>query len=270
MSILCRNLPLTAVLLLACAARPTFAQGAKPSVKIVGLRIVAAPLDDDGMLSAFHQQAGTSLALLAQQPGGGLISFDEKASEIASFTDDTGTNLLGDHDTTFTVFGPMASISKDAKSALVEINGLGLPSRGAKVFHARGALRFKHATKTKTAKIENVALKAETKFEAGPFKFVVSQVGKPDWGDSAIEVTLTTKQNTDAVREVRFLDGDGNTVESEDLGSGYMGFGDDFTYHLAFGLSKAAETATIEVEYWDDLEVVTIPFDLKTGLGLGT
>jgi hypothetical protein len=237
-------------------------QDAKPAIKVVGIRVATEiPGDEMQRMSVFNGQTGTALAVLVQHPGGGLIAFDDDNSSVDAFADDASTNLLEGEGSGFGVFSPFTSISEDTKMALIEMRVPGVPAAGAKGLRAKGVFKFTHATKTKTAKVAGVALKNETAFEAGPFKFKIADA-------MSSGLSLESKQNTDAVRTVRFLDAEGKQVESDAAGSGYMGFGGDITYSLSYSLSGVPETATIEIEYWEDLKTLEIPFDVTAGVGL--
>ena len=258
----------TTLLFTFLAVSGAVAQETKPTFKVVGLRVIAPPPKDNDDLGAFNSQPGTTLAVLIQHPVGGLISFDEDESKLTSLVDDTGTDLLKGENSYFGPFGSFPRFSEDQKAAMIEISGPGLPVAGAKAIRAQGVFKFQQATKSTKVKAESVKLEEGTEFQASEFKFVISEFGKSEWSDAPIEMTLQTKQNANAIRAVRFYDADGKEIESEEAGRGYMSFGSDVTHDLGFTLGTEVKQATIEIEYWENLKLIDVPFEVSTGVGL--
>jgi len=239
-----------------------------PQVRVCGVRIVAGPYNDEQKLRAFNMFPGTVLALEVEYPAGGLIAFDSDKSTLEKLADEKGTSLLVEQQFGRSGFSMWPRFSADQKVALIEASGGGVPARGTREIRARGTLVFRRAEKQAMAKCENVALGKGTRFEVGPFKLEVHSAGKPDWGDAPLAVTFRTKQDLDALKTVKFFDAQGKPIEAEPSGSGRFGFGGDVTYERTFSLSRKVEAATLEIVYWEDLETVEIPFDLKVGVGM--
>jgi len=252
-----------------------------PRVKVCGLRIVAKGYGQ-GMsgLRPLNGMEGASLAVLVHVPDGGLISFDKKASKLAQFVDDKGTNLLqpvrkaGRSRFQFgsgrPVFGPFPKISKDAKAAMMEISAGRVPAKGASKLTAKGTFVFKRATAKKTATHKNVALKPGAKIKAGPASFEVTKVGKPKWsmGGAKFAVTLKTTQDLSMIAKIRFQDAAGKEIKARLGSTTTMGMFGARTVTREYHLSKKLDRATVVVEYWQDMQTVKVPFSVTASVGL--
>ncbi|MGD8230112.1 MAG: hypothetical protein PVI20_20215 [Desulfobacteraceae bacterium] len=243
-----------------------------PSFRIepMGVRIVASEYGTDtDSLRPFNWSKGSSLACLLLLPEGGIIQFDVSKSKIEKFQDNMGTNLLSEDTSWRPVFGPLYEISTDRKAILFDLDSENVPKKGATSIRASGALAIKVATATKTVKHDNVALKAGTKFKVGDITFTVSKAGKPDWGDAALQVRLSTHQDPAAVLSIQFFGSDGTVIESRNTASSSMvGMDSDATYEEAYALSKHAEQVAIVATYWVDIKELIIPFSIEATLGL--
>jgi hypothetical protein len=67
-----------------------------------------------------------------------------------------------------------------------------------------------------------------------------------------------------AIRGMKFLDAKGAAIESSSAGSGRM----NDVAMASYRLNTAAKTVTIEVDQWQGMKPVVVPFDVKAGLGL--
>ncbi|RMF70882.1 MAG: hypothetical protein D6744_18795 [Planctomycetota bacterium] len=251
-----------------CTELPAFAQNASPRFEVVGLRIVAAPPKDHDDLRAFNQTPGTTIALLLRQPAGGLIAIETDDSRLEAFRDDTGGDLLTGDDSYFGPFGSFPDVSDDQTLALFELSGPGMPAANAKTVTAKGVLKVKQATKSAKARTENVVLAPETKFEVGDYAFVITEVGESEWSDAKLSLTLKTKQDINAVRAMRFFDADGAEIKADVEGSSSMRFGSNVTFEVSYGLAKKVANATIEIDVWQDLKTIDLPFEVSAGVGL--
>ena len=247
-----------------CFGAPSF------SIEAMGVRIVADEYGTDSdALRPFNWLKGSSLACLLILPEGGIIQFDVRRSKIKKFQDNMGTNLLNEDTSWRPVFGPLYEISADGKAILFDLDSQNLPKKGATSIKASGVLAIKVATATKTVKHDNVALKVGTKFKVGNITFTVSELGKPSWGDAALQVELSTHQDPTAIASIQFFRSDGTVIESRHTGSGSMvGMDNDARYEEAFALSKRVEQVAIVVTYWVDIKELNIPFSIEATLGL--
>ncbi len=241
----------------------------KTKVTAYGLRVVPKPFEGNDMMRAFHAFEGTSVAILLEQPSGGLISFDSDSSKIESFTDDKGKNLLE----STSEFGmpalPMSpEIGEGGKAVVIEINGGQTPTKGATSLKIKGKLAFKAATQKKSYTHKDLEVKEEAKIEAGPIPLTIGRAGKPEWGEEPLEIVLQAKKHLDEVASIRFLDADGKEIESSESGSMTMSLGDSVSVERSYTLAKKVEKVTVEISYWTDMKAIEIPVDLTVSLGL--
>jgi hypothetical protein len=251
------------------------AASAGVTVQAQGLRIVKPAPSGDDKLRAFNWSTGTSLSLLVTAPQGGLLEVDRKASKITAFTDDKGKDLTKAEDTKSNFkqeagFSMGATISDDAKSCVVEAEAPSAPSKGATVLTVSGTLVFHAATKKQDFTAENVALKAGSAVKAGAVAFTITETGKPQWGgdDEVFAVTLEAKQDISAVAGIEFFDTAGKKIESKRGMSSSMSFGNNVSVTWTYNLKAKADAAKIVISYWTDMQKLTVPVNLKVGLGM--
>jgi hypothetical protein len=142
----------------------------KTTVEVRGLRLVGKAYGDEWRgLRAFNWTPGTSVAVLVQRPGGGIIDMDEDKSEITALTDDKGTNLLEGARFGNTGFS-FTNVAEDSKALMTELKGPKVPAAGATKINAKGSLVLLAATEQKTAKTDVGPVEKGRKLKAGPFE----------------------------------------------------------------------------------------------------
>jgi len=256
------------------ALRPAGEAAAQVTIEVRGLCVTGEGYggNDENALQPFPfgTMSGTTVALLVQRPAGGLIKFDDESSKLDVFTDEQGKSLLVKNNTfSSNGFGSFPKVSKDTKAAMIELRADGTPGKDSRAVHIKGTLAFKAAKERKTYKQSGVALKLDTKIDAGPIPFTISKIGKPAWGDGALEVTLRTQKDPEAVASVRFLDEQGKEIESTSTNSSFLQMGSQATYDQAYSLGRKVDTVTIEITCWQDMTTINVPFELTAGIGLG-
>lgn len=270
--------------MIAGPARSACAQPAAPTVEVRGVCVTAAAYGSGREALRTSSSKGTTVTLLVTVPGGGLIAVDDEKMQLAKLADDKGTDLRAAPETIGEMrMVPMPQISADGKACLVELNGPGLPAKGATAILASGSISLKCGSKKETARTEHVALKPGTKVTAGPVTFDISKVGKPQFSfDFAgpsdtpsktppaekFEVTLHASQDCSNIASVTFLDAAGKDLGAKPGSSSSMSMPGMTTVEKSFVLPKKVDTATISITYWTEVKEVTVPFDIKATLGL--
>ena len=89
--------------------------------------------------------------------------------------------------------------------------------------------------------------------------FTVDKVGKPEWGDEEFEVTLKCKKDYQEPASVKFVDEDGNEQEADRSGSMRMGIGKMVNIEVSYKAKKKMTKGKLVIEYWKDLEKVSVP-----------
>ncbi len=244
-----------------------------PTVKVCGLRIV-----DDGYagikdgVRPFDWDKGITLVLLVLMPEGGIVELNNGASKLDKLTDDKGTNLLiGDSKGGRAGIGARPGrprvISKDGKACIAELNGKSLPIKGATHVLASGTLVLNCADRKETIQHKNIALKKGTKLP-GDIPFTISNVGKPDWGNDALQITLAAQQDLASIAEIKFFDAQGKEIKSRRAGTASTRSGTAVSVWRNFNLKKKVDVVTIAITYWTDMRIVKVPFNVKTSVGM--
>jgi hypothetical protein len=244
----------------------------KGRVEVVGVHITKTPYKEDKDLwVGTGSGSGVRLDVLATSDEGGIIKLDDKKSKISKLADDKGTDLLkkpAGSDDGFSGFGPIgpfAKVSKDGKACLLSVDGKSVPVAGAKSIQLEGTIVL-IVGKGKEAAKENVELRKGATFKAGGIGFKIDAAGKPDFGDAAMQIQLSTKDGS-KVASVRFLDAGGKEIEAKPAGSSAMTFGDDTSTSWNYDFKQEIKAATIEVTLWKGVAGLEIP--VKAAISVG-
>jgi hypothetical protein len=270
----------SAALIIFGAARPGWGQKL-PTARAVGLRVVEegytskSESESQGSfaeLRAFNWSAGTTVALLVSSAQGGLIAFDEKASQVESFSDDRGTNLLAGKKSGFSFnrgYGG-GTVSRDGKACLIELKSENVPASGARTLDIKGKLVLSAAKNRKTYAAKGVKAKEGSEVKAGPIPMKIAKVGEPEWSsrDEKFAVTLEAQQALSNVAGIRFLDAGGKEIESSPGGSMATSMFGKTTVQRSFNFKEKLSAFTVEITYWTDLRRIEVPYRISIGVGL--
>lgn len=253
------QLTLAAIAALAGTAWSAPPPPAPPKVSVAGVRVVGIGYGEDGReAQAFNESSGVGLALVVQAAAGaGIIAFDEDSSKLEELTDSTGKNLLDEAS-----IWPFPKLTKDGKAVIVEMKARGVPAAGATEIHAVGKLALTTATGSKPVKVAKVPLLNDATFKLGAGNITVTDV------EASGEQTSVTFRGPlpvfAAIRGMKFLDAKGQPIEASSGGSGRM----NDVAMSSYRLTTAAKTVTLEIDQWQGLKPMVVPFDLKAGLSL--
>lgn len=263
----------TAVSLAALSLCTLASDAIADDVSVAGLRIAGPGYGASNFgaeLRPFNWTAGTTISIMVSRPNGGLIDFDNGESVVTSLTDSTGKKLnvgesrFGQPPARFS----MGSVSKDGKAGLIDLEANGVPASGAKSIRAKGTVVVLTGTRQEVQKSKRIDLKKGTKFSVGKLNFEVTAVGKPQFGNEPLAVTLQTKQPVDAVSEWKLLKSDGSEVKIRDGATMSMGFGGRVTVDKEIILNEKVDSAVVALKVWTDRQEVKLPFDVEVGVGL--
>lgn len=257
------------------AGWPSLAQSAG-TVEARGIRVVGPGegVEFQDSVRPFNWSEGISVALLVRHPEGGIIDIDREASTVTRFEDDKGTDLLKQPEqkkekTMFSrqsPFSMMPQVKQDGTVALVELEGPSRPVKEATRVKAQGTILLVCA-KTKQRSTQELKLEVGSKVTVGPVPLEITKVGKPDWGDAALAVTFKAAQTLDAIAGISFSS-QGTAIQTRDGGTTSMQAFNRITVEKTINFEKKVDAATIEIEAWQDMKRVEVPFDLTVGLGL--
>lgn len=232
----------------------------KPDVELAGLRVIGSGYGLNGAeLRAFHQQSGTSLALVVRAPKNKkIVEVDDSQCSMEKFTDDRGLNLLEDVD-----WGGFPKISKSGELALVEVSSKKRPSRGASRLIAKGAIQLRVAASAKTEKIENLKTEVGVKANVGQ---EVIQVLKAQLENDGLSLALQINRKfMDNMKEIRFYTPKSDPIEI--WGRGAFTFGNVSQVEYNLDTKSIPEALTVEIDLWQELETLNISFEIETGVG---
>ncbi|MBN2411229.1 hypothetical protein JXQ31_06005 [candidate division KSB1 bacterium] len=232
----------------------------KPVVHLAGLRVVGPGYGLNGTeLRAFHQQSGTTLALVIEIPENRkIVQVDDDKCSLVEFTDNHGNNLLDG-----VQWGGFPTISENSSLALIEVSSKIRPSQDAIRIHALGTIRLRIAASSVTEKIEN--LKLQTGTEAHVQEEVI-EVIKVQPEDEGLTLVLQISRNLrDNMKDIRFYTVDGDPVEIWGQGSFTFGSASQMEYNL--NAKSIPEALKVEFDLWKELEDLDVSFEISSGLG---
>lgn len=230
------------------------------AVEPAGMKIVWKSLkkEFDGF-QTYNTSEGVYVTLAVRGGDKGIIKFDKDKSKV-SVSDGT-SDLEGK-------FGMWNKISKDGKAMRVEVQTEKLPAVTAATLKLDGKLEVMVASKTETRATEAQEFKKGDKVELKDgFKFKITKIGKPKWGDDPLSVTLEWKRKVPELAAVRFFDAGGKEIKSSAGGSSWGGLMGNYTVAKTYNLKSKADVLKIEMDLWVDVETITVPVNLVVGPG---
>lgn len=256
---------------------PVRAQAPQYTTEVIGIQVGIKGFDYEekwnryGQMPFNLQRPGVAVAMALFAPQGGIIKFDQDNSTLTAMKDNKKTDLLAKPAKTRfgnePGFGPFPKVSKDGKRVMFSITTPVLPAKGAQLLSARGQVGLLIGSKQKVVEAKNVKLAVGEKLALGPFSFEVVKVGKPSWGDAAVQVELKTNRKLDDIIEYSFHGPGAAVIESSEAGSSSMSMGSMITVTKEFAFKKKVTTpVTVRIKYWEDMRKVSVPFKAVVGL----
>lgn len=234
----------------------------KPIVHLAGLRVIGPGYGLNGTeLQPFHQQSGTTLALVVEAPENRkIVNVDDDKCTLVEFIDDKGHNLLDGVD-----WGGFPKVSEDSRFALIEVSSKTRPSSDAIRIRTRGTVRLQVAASAVTEKINHLKLQVGNKVN---FQREVIQVMKVQAENEGLTLVLQiSRELKNTMKDIRFYTDNTNPIEVWGQGSFTFGNAAQMEYNL--DTKTIPETMKIEIDLWQELEILDVSFDITTGLGFG-
>jgi hypothetical protein len=219
-----------------------------------------------------EKEASVSLMVIRQTND--MVGLDVDKSEVKSFTDDEGTDLLqaGEGGTkpeiaTTGASGGMSSMNVDVRASR-------LPSPNAEKLVLSGTLAVIIGMNRTTVENRDVEIAEGREINAGPAMLKITKVGTPDfdkhpWAKDrgAISITIEGDSSKGLIRGFQFRNEDGNNVGAAMASATHPEGNADYTVfeYLVYGFSGKL---TVTVSYWATMETVLVPFDLEVGIDL--
>ena len=213
-------------------------------------------------LAFFGSFERTRVALELHYPKGGIIDLDNEASAVARFEDDRGSDLRK-QENTFGAFEMMPRVSEDGRYLVFVAASDKLPDPAAARVAVEGTAALQVASSAETFRVEQLELSAGTEFSVGGYDFEITEVGPSAWGEGH-SITLKTDRDTTAIVRYGLVDAAGNAIElSPSMSMTGMG-----SWSQTLDCEQELERATFELECWQDLQTVQVPFSVEAGIGL--
>ena len=238
-------------------------QDGQVSVRPAGVTLVWERGDKEAFehMMVLNAQSPVTVALYVSSKGKKIVSFDRDKSKVTSLTDDQATKMKGE-------IGHFPRIAKDGSAAFIELRGDVPISSKAGSLLAKGELKVAVASKTSAKRSKVVPAAKGSKLElAEDLVFEISEAGKPSWGDDPFSVSLKIKRDIPEVAKVRFFDAEGQEIEASSAGSSRSGFLGRVTLTRDYNLKRKVDKLSVEMDLWTDLAELTVPFDVKLGVG---
>jgi hypothetical protein len=258
-----RRFVLISVLAATCGSVKTPAQ--EPQTSVVGLSV--AHKDPD---SRFDQSlvpsmpVGTQVYVRIQLAGRTVLRVNGKATQIELRNAD-GEALEGGGENDFAFF---ASIAEDRQSVIVPIKATAAPAPGTTSLRLEGEIACDCGSDP-TSRTADVKIAVDEELTLGELQVKVTTVDDGFEPDAKM-ISFESKSPFDALSSVEFLDTSGEVIESSSGGSSSFGFADEMTYSRSYQVKSSPEKiAKIKVAYFQKVETVKVPVDLKFGLDLG-
>jgi hypothetical protein len=230
------------------------------SAKAVGLQMVW----DDGSeifsgFRTFNSKPGMTVAVRLDSDGPSFIDVVENESELT---------LCG-KEAKCKFFKMKSTLSEDGKHLRVDVEADGAKAVGGKVA-VDGVIMVKTASKKDTATTKMLDLKPGTVVEfpeeSGLPKFTVTKVGKPDFGNEKMAVSLKCSKDFEKPVSVKFVGEDGKEQVAKSAGWSRFSMGKSVTVNVGYKVPEKMARAKLVVEYWKDLKKEKVPVKFEVGL----
>ena len=238
-----------------------------PTARAAGIMVnyPVADREENGMpaLAFTGTMSKTRLALVIDNPEGGIIGFRRESSKTTTFADNTGKSLQQAD----SAFGPFAfgeRIVQDGKRLILTLESDEAPMVDARSIEAAGVIDITVAHEKKTYTTQMVPAVKGHGLQAGPIRMTIHGYEKSDWNDG-MELTVETRWNVDAITKYTALLEDG--TRSELRRTSTMSFNGKTNLSLASKVDLS-ETFALEIETWHNPQQLQVPFKVEASVGL--
>lgn len=234
-------------------------------------RLQVRKFTPESLDATLFDKEGVGFVLVLSQPQKFIVGIDDKASTLTSATDDKGTDLAEGQSDEW-INGFFSKIGSGNHKVAIPVQLHGLPAADATSIRLKGEIVLKCGSEEKAEVIKPFELAKGTTVKCGmhtlsveageknPFGGMLG--GKEDKGQQAISVTLDESGHW--LKKYEFVDEQGNVIKTNSSGS--TGGGDSITHSLK--LSSNVKMAGLRITYFQKVEDVKQPVDVKIGVGL--
>jgi hypothetical protein len=206
---------------------------------------------------------GISMHVLVTPSAKNLAGIDFKASKLESFTDDKKNNLykkgggfgFGQSDWLNEFF---TQYSPEGDAVTLQMNSSVPPGKGAEKLLLKASLVLRIGKGEKATEKKEIALKAKEEAAVGPFKVKVSDFGN--------QFSVISDQEN--LKNIELFDDKDKEIKIGLPGRMRMMKGDKTEYIYSSVIFQKTSKFSIKINYYDKVENVKVPVDLKVGLSL--
>jgi hypothetical protein len=254
----------------------------KTAIDLFGISInKPAPGEVEGVKWAnppganFRAAGLRTLRLMVTTPDRFILAIPPNSTTITRFEDNLATHptagLLPEELNVFTQSVP-AAISADGRQALLTIMLAGAPAPGATSCTIAGSMRAKVSKSSPTVRSEAVPLFSNQSFKAGPYEGTFTNVVLPAGAEANLLQTQVAVNIKGPVNELASIElEDTETKQSVASLSWGARLENSRSDNLGFTMmirQTPPEQVVVRIRYNDGVEMVEIPFEIKTGIGL--
>ena len=192
---------------------------------------------------------------------------DSGQSEVYSFTDDTGQDLL-EHGGGDSAVGA----ATDHKAAMFEIHGRRPPTDTAVRVSARGRVLVSTAAGVQAHRSASVAAKKGDRVKVAGFEFRVGSAETAGHDGPGMEIELSRSVKAHQLREIcriRFEDAAGNPLAVEALSSASQGIGGELEMSDWFLFRDQVSEFVIVVDLWAGRVETSAEYEASATIGCG-
>ena len=264
---------LIATLFATCLAAPFLhAQAVDITTTPVGVAVVSESFPAEEFdFGPINGLTGTRVALLLEAGEGAIVGVEPFDSDIESFVDSTGRDLLKAVEADGEGFGSPSGVdgfprlSGDNRRAVVEVLAPRSPAPDATSITLRGKVAVETAMGTTEAETGVIDLKPG-KVTAGDHAFSIESLETEEmFEESSLMLTLKfTGDLATGFASLRLLDEAGEVIPAERRSS--MSFGKTLEVSYAIDRDKL-ERANLELTMWLGIKQMKVPVDVTISVG---
>jgi hypothetical protein len=230
--------------------------------------------------SVFLASGFTIARVMISTPGVSILNIPADGISISKFEDDKGKHepsyYRDARSSGYQAY--FAPTSPDGQQTLVTISMTSAPSPGATRIALAGTIRANAARGDHVDESKAFSAKKNESIKVGPYTFQViemhaapvmspaTMVYQPPYG-AAYEMILSAQGAADRIRSIDVLDAQTRQVIGQYRN--LMRETNGSSQNFFFGMREpAGDQLMLRVSYYDKAEVVEIPFDINTGIGL--
>lgn len=233
---------------------------------VVGLSIAQPDPDSKyGQSLAPMLPTGTKICLAVSDKTKTFLEISDEETKIETLTDDKGTDMMESPKKGSFLqkarLDAFPKISEDKHAIAFAISSPVVPAKGAKELQLKASIVLVAGEDLTSQEQKDVSLKDDTEITIGPAPLTITSVKEKSF-------SVKTEKPIAAIKQILFMDAEGKTLDIKQGSRSVSGWKTK-TYTLYFyAEAKMPEAVTVKIEYYKKTEKITVPVDVKFGVGL--